>query len=194
MSPPPGIDDATSLFAYEGEGRRLITRLKYDNHRDAVEPLVVELSAHLGVRPDLVTWIPTTSRRRRRRGFDQARLLAHTMGRHLGVECRSTLRRHGRSAASAQTGQGRRERLEASFVAVVSVSGTILLVDDVRTTGASLAAGAAALTEAGAASIRAVTLAATPVSSSRHDRRAGPLRCKGPDDPPDGSSAGTKEA
>lgn len=112
--------------------------------------------------PDLVTWAPTSAARRRARGFDQSELLAKAVARRLGVPARRMLRR-GRG--EGQTGRGARERRElvTPFRPVRRVGGaSVLLVDDVTTTGSTLAAASAALAEAGADPIVGLVAAATP--------------------------------
>ena len=160
--PGPGLDRVVALFAYEGAGRTVIGRLKFDNHRDALGPLAAMLGAAVDEQVDLVTWVPTVAARKRRRGYDQAELIARDVAASLGVPARATVRRLDRVA---QTGRGRAERLGARFVARTRLRGEIVaVVDDVRTTGASLAGVAVALRAAGAGRVIGATLAATPGS------------------------------
>ena len=157
---PLGVDAAVALFAYDGVGATMITRLKYANHRDALVTLAGALAeaARVDGPYDLVTWVPTTADRRAKRGFDQAELLARTVGRRLGVAVRATLRR---TDLGHQTGRVRSERAAVSFDPRRSVGESVLVVDDVRTSGASLAAAASALRQGGAVRVCGATLAAT---------------------------------
>jgi predicted amidophosphoribosyltransferase len=156
-----------AVLRYEGGGRRLMLALKYGNARPVVQALGGAMARRVRhERIDVVTWAPTSAARRRRRGYDQAELLARAVAWRLGVPCRRLLRRldepHG-----PQTGRSRAERLAGPvFVARRRVRGAVLVVDDVVTTGATLRAAEAALLAAGARSVRTVAAAATPSSGA----------------------------
>lgn len=155
-----GVDRTWVLMAYEGAGRELIRGLKYTNRRGALAPLVRSAIALVDEEPDVVTWVPADPDHRRERGYDQGRLLARRMARRLGRPARGLLVR-GRSRP--QTGLDRRRRLEGPPLDTRGpVAGTVLVVDDVVTTGGSLTAAARALRAAGAERVLALALAATP--------------------------------
>ncbi len=156
-------------MAYEGTGREIVARLKYRNARCVVPWLATEM-VRLVVDPedpatavaDVVTWVPTTGARRRERGFDQGRVLAEAVARRLGLPCRRLLRRE---PGPAQTGRSRRQRLHGPGYRVRSgraVPRRVLLVDDVITTGATLAAAAHGLREGGAHHVTGLVAARTP--------------------------------
>jgi predicted amidophosphoribosyltransferase len=162
----PGVDRFAALFAYEGPARALVSGIKYRNRRASLPWLADELAALLPDRPDLVTWVPTTRARRRERGFDQSRLLAKRVAWALGRPVLPTLRRQegppqtGRSAAERRCGPvfEARRRLHGA---------TVLLVDDVVTTGATLGAAASALRSSSmAGAVWAVALARTPLKGA----------------------------
>ena len=161
LPPPPGLDACSALLAYEGAGRELVARLKYRNARAALPSLAAAMAALVDARDgDGVTWAPTTPGRRRRRGFDQAELLARAVARRLGRPCRSLL---DRRPGAPPTGRGAAERRAGpAFVARRRAPARVLVVDDVTTTGATLTAAAMALRAAGAADVRALTAARTP--------------------------------
>lgn len=147
---PPGLDDCLALLAYDGPSRSVVTHLKYRNARAVAAWLAVGMSALVVPGSvDLVTWAPTTDLRRRRRGFDHAELLARRVAGHLEVPCLTTLRR---IPGPPQTGRTLRERRDGpQFLPARSVVGrSVLVVDDVVTTGATLSASARALRSAGA--------------------------------------------
>jgi predicted amidophosphoribosyltransferase len=106
--------------------------------------------------------VPAGRGRRRRRGFDHAELLARALARRTGLPLARVLRRRG--APARQVGAGRRARLAPGRHRVLSrgpAPGVALLVDDVHTTGATLAACARALRAAGAGEVRALCYART---------------------------------
>ncbi|HWH35593.1 MAG TPA: phosphoribosyltransferase family protein [Acidimicrobiales bacterium] len=160
---PPGVDECLTLLSYEGAGRELVARLKYRNHRAALPGLAAAM-ASLVVDPGaagVVTWAPTTPQRRRQRGFDQAELLARAVARCLGRPCRRLLvRRPG----PPQTGASRAERRHAPVLDPRRgvPHPAVLVVDDVVTTGATMAAAARALRRAGAGHVVALAAARTP--------------------------------
>ena len=167
IAPPEPLCGLWAAFVYAGAGRELLARLKYRNQRSSVRWLA---SAMVGALPsdfvvEAVTWAPTSHQRRRRRGFDQAELLARALGREAAVPVVPLLKRVD---AAGQTGRSRSQRSRApEFSSRHPPPATVLLVDDVVTTGATLQAAAETLIRAGAKRVEAVVAGATPLPSSR---------------------------
>ncbi len=166
-APPPGVDWWVSAFAYEGALRDLVARAKYRGVRSGwawLAETVAGAVTAVGGAGDLqmVTWPPTTPARRRQRGFDQAEWLARRVATELSLPARRLL---DRRPGPAQTGRDRRARAEHGpvFAPLPGIlEGGLLLVDDVATTGATLASAAAALRVGGAVMVAAATAARTP--------------------------------
>ena len=156
-----------SAVAYEGPARALVRALKYRGAPGLADPLAAAIAAGappgwLSRRAALVP-VPMPAARRRRRGYNQAERLAAALAGRTGLELRDCL---VRGAAPRQVGRGRQQRLVDGAGGVSLDRGDpperAVLVDDVATTGATLAACAAALRRGGTGAVVAVTYARTP--------------------------------
>jgi predicted amidophosphoribosyltransferase len=166
LVPPPstrvrGVGRVPALFAYEGVGAAVVQALKFRDGRRLVTPLADALAERVVRHDELVcTWLPTSGRRRRARGFDQSELLARAVARRLGVPAVPVLRRR---PGPSQTGRNRTDRDgNVEFVLRSRPTGPLVVVDDVCTTGATLRAAAEALVAAGCGPAQYLTVARTP--------------------------------
>jgi ComF family protein len=154
---------------FSGPVRGLLHVLKYAGELRAVEPLADALAERwrqAGAGGDTIVHVPVHRERRRERGYDQAERLARRTSQLLGLPHLAALER-GR-ATTAQYRLGRSSRAAnvagafrlADGIPPRAVAGHwLVLVDDVVTTGATLAACAATLLDAGAIGVSAITVA-----------------------------------
>ncbi len=109
--------------------------------------------------------IPLSRKRLRTRGYNQAAVLATALGGATGLVVDVDLMQRARDTPTqtALTPEARAANVKDAFMAPALVEGTFVLVDDVCTTGATLASAATALVGAGAARVEAVTFARAPL-------------------------------
>jgi predicted amidophosphoribosyltransferase len=155
-----------SPVAYEGAALALVRALKFRGALNVAELMAAQMAANAPpwalAGATAVVPVPPVPARARRRGFDPAALIAAGLGRRLGLPVARCLARSGRAAR--QLGARRSERRAPGRIGLVATADPppcLLLVDDVHTTGATLAACAHVLTGRGAHTIRALTYART---------------------------------
>jgi predicted amidophosphoribosyltransferase len=145
---------AVGCYAYDGVIRDAVRGVKLAGRHAAAGPLGAQLRRHPAI-PDgwPVTWVPSTRRKIRQRGTEITQQLA---GAHAIALLRRTLDRPDQTTLDAQA---RRASPVGVFAAIAPSPPAVVLVDDVRTTGATALAAAAALLGAGARRVLVATLA-----------------------------------
>jgi ComF family protein len=160
-----GFDSAASFGFYDGALRSLIHLLKYSGMRPLAPALSLLMDRALPIddRYDLIVPVPLHWRRRWRRGFNQAELLAREVSKHRRIPILNALRRSKPTANQAGlTSAGRRRNIAGAFQARAGTDlrgKRVLLIDDVFTTGATASACAVALKKAGSGTVSLLTLA-----------------------------------
>lgn len=158
---PASVAETVSMGPYEGALGSIVRAAKYGPNLSAADALGRRLgrALHGWVDVDAVVAVPIPAWRRWRRGFCQGERLARGVAAATGLPEVSLLRR---TAGPAQVGQraAARRRLPVStfLVREVDLPERVLLVDDVRTTGATLHAAARALKRRGVGHVWAATL------------------------------------
>jgi competence protein ComFC len=166
------FDQARTFGWYDGVLGDLIRRFKYDAWLPLAKPLAHCLREVYGrfaaagspATFDLILSVPLHRNRQRKRGYNQAQLLAERLSKLLNVPFggKDCVRVRDTQPQTGLRGAERRKNVRGAFAVPKPerVKGaSVLLIDDVLTTGATLDACAAALRQAGAAEIRALTLA-----------------------------------
>lgn len=168
------LSGVAATGTHQGKLQRALWALKYENMPELAVPLGQRLAAHfeqLHWTIDMIVPVPLHMKRLRERGYNQAQRLGETAAMLLALPCAAdalTRTRQTQSQVTLNFDQ-RQTNMQDAFVAnPESVrSQSILLIDDVYTTGATLAACAQAALDAGAAAVYGLTVT-TP---ARHPPR-----------------------
>jgi ComF family protein len=151
---------------YRGPLERILGALKFERHDFLDDALASLLEETLRVRGDLdfdaIVGVPMAPAKERRRGYNQAHLLADALSRRVGIAADMTLllRAGERATQSKLPKRERAANVRGAFTAAARVKGqSMLIVDDICTTGETLRACATALLREGAGRVCAVTVA-----------------------------------
>ncbi len=162
------IKDAASAVRFECETREMVLAFKFERHLWLRDDFTDWMEAAANARFDLaavdvVVPMPTTAYHRMDRGYNPCELLAEELARRIGRTCRPLLSRRGKFR---RQGSLREEERAKNVVDTFEVrrpdlvrGRTVLVVDDIMTTGATLAECARTLKESGAHRVWSVTLA-----------------------------------
>lgn len=153
---------------YRGSVRRGMQQFKFRGgqiHARLFGTLMAQcLHDQWGEEVDCITWVPVTRRRLGERGFDQCELLAREVGKNLGVEVVAALEkvRDTKQQARITSSSARQANVTGAYAAREGIDLTgkqVVLVDDVVTSGATMAECAACLRIAGAEKVIGLTVA-----------------------------------
>lgn len=163
MSDPLPLDWCDAWGEYRGTLEAVLHAFKFERHDFLDEPLAMLLDETLRDRNfDAVVPVPMSRAKERRRGYNQAELLARALARRLDIDCAPSLlvRRAERATQSTLPKRDRAANVRGVFSSHPRVNEkSILIVDDICTTGETLRACAAALRKEGAARVCAIAVA-----------------------------------
>ena len=160
--------EAYARFYYEGKVPESVRRYKFagrEAYASAYGRQIALLIMEQNIPFDILSYVPVSRRRLRKRGYDQAQLIAEAVGRELGVSaCRCLQKIRDNQAQSSLKEIAARNANVMGVYRIdpkASVLGKrILLLDDVMTSGSTLSECCSVLLSAGAEEVRCVTLAA----------------------------------
>ncbi len=164
---PSSLHSCTAGFAYGGQIAVALRRLKFSGRNDVARALSIllrESFANASGGCDQAIAVPLHRTRLGKRGFNQAQRLLVPLAKaqQLAQPRRFLVRRHSTPEQSRLSRKERVANLKGAFQASPAVRGKrILLLDDIRTTGATLEAAAGALRRAGAREIHGFVVAQT---------------------------------
>jgi len=170
---PPPLLQLEWCAPFTGVVRTALHELKYSGEQRLAGPLGAAIARRwrrVGAGGDVLVPVPVHATRRRRRGYDQAELLARAAAAELRVPCAPILERVRATIAQFDLDRSQRAVNVAGAFRLRADPGRrqdarplagrwVVLIDDVVTTGASLAACAVPLIEAGAVGVSAITVA-----------------------------------
>ncbi len=165
----PQFDKARSVFRYKGPVMRAVQQFKYHGGIHLVRGLAEIMAASVksfysDVRFDLVIGVPLFARKERERGYNQAALLADAVATKIGCDSfnRAVVRTKDTRSQTELKASERNTNLKGAFEVRHPRwvrERHILLVDDVITTGATIAAVSRSIKKAGAASVNVISIA-----------------------------------
>jgi ComF family protein len=154
------FDLARSALLFTDTLREIIHHLKYSDRVSLAKPLTAVLRECLDREPftgNLIIPVPLHRSRQRVRGFNQAELIAMRLGRPFAT--RLLVRRKNTPSQTGLSRSQRKQNLAGAFGVREKISGTVIVVDDVYTTGSTMNEIARTLKRAGAQRVEVLTVA-----------------------------------
>lgn len=165
-SEPLPVEWCDAWGEYRGSLERVLHALKFDRHDFLAEPLAGLLDETLRARGDLafdaLVPVPMPRLKERRRGYNQAERIARALAPRIGIACDSSLltRSAERATQSTLPKRARAANVRGAFTASPRAADrSLLLIDDICTTGETLRACATALLGEGAKRVCAIAVA-----------------------------------
>lgn len=161
------FESGRALINYNDAAKDSMVKIKYKNKREYIDFYTEAICRRYGkqiarMRADVLVPVPVHPSRMKTRGYNQAELLARGIGRSLGIPVRSDLLRRSRKTAPQKelNPAERLKNLEQAFEAEGNFVGieTVILIDDIYTTGSTIEACTRALKRAGVKTVYFLTI------------------------------------
>lgn len=160
------VDEARSSVIYDGIAKDFVHRLKFGFAKYLVPYMVeymVDTLNSTAWKVDCVTFVPMHAKAQKKRGYNQARLLAELIAERYDTKCLQLIVKNKETPNQARLKKSDRiENLKNAYESVEKAPDKILLVDDVMTTGATLNECAKILKRNGTKIVYALTFASVP--------------------------------
>jgi competence protein ComFC len=174
LSNPPDFDALRSFTLFDGTIREALHRLKYNNDvglGEVLAPYLVKTFTQQSWNIDMVTAVPLSKKRLRSRGYNQAEKLARPFAALIEKPYYASAihRKIDTKSQIDLSAEERRENVSDAFYAnsmLVDLK-SVIIIDDVSTTGSTISECARALKLAGAKEVFALTLARAPLRTSK---------------------------
>lgn len=152
---------------YEGKVRESLHRYKFNGvnaYKNVYADFLAKCIDENGISCDIITWVPISRSRYRKRGYDQSEILAKELSEKLDIPCERLLVKTKNNPPQSKTGSAEKRKANAAGVYKcvhedIIPGSSVLIIDDIVTTGATLTECAGTLKAAGAKTIYAAALA-----------------------------------
>ncbi|MEL7610036.1 MAG: phosphoribosyltransferase family protein [Bacillota bacterium] len=161
-----GLDGIAARWRFDDLTAQAVHRLKYSGAKYLCRPFTSGIKLPENWAPDAIVPVPLHKKRQRARGYNQSALLAKELGALTGIPVREDLLKRVTDSKSQTrlTPAEREKNMRGAFAASADASGlTLLLLDDVLTTGCTVKACARALKSAGARGVYAYCIFIHPI-------------------------------
>lgn len=163
----PGKDVPFLFYYHSSPSKKAIAAVKHDSNIYIIRFFALLISKKLKnvKKPDCITWPPRSRKNINKYGYDQSRLLAVEISKITGIPCVKLLERTGRAVEQKLLSASQRRKNMKNIFKAAGDAGKykrVLLLDDIMTTGATLAECAGILRSAGIKEVKPFCIAKTP--------------------------------
>lgn len=156
------IDNFYTVYAYDGRAKNLVVGFK-DGNKPYIGNYIAKnlfgLIQEKMVEADLICYVPSSKQKKSKRGYDHMRIVANTLSKMSNIKVNNSLGRRSKGADQTET-EDRYKNIKGQFYYIEAndiKSKTIILIDDVVTTGATISQCAGLLKQNGAGKVILIT-------------------------------------